>query len=110
MSKNKEFKDAVKEAKAAKIPVIRMIKNNLFMVKYATKYDNKLVLSVITLFCILQVLRAVQSTIILKIIIDMLQGDGSLKNLLLVSSQQPSTRQYSKPMADATSINSTWSW
>ncbi len=84
MSKNKEFKDAVKEAKAAKIPVIRMIKNNLFMVKYATKYDKKLVLSVITLFCILQVLRAVQSTIILKIIIDMLQGDGSLKNLLLV--------------------------
>lgn len=84
MSKNKEFKNAVKEAKAAKIPVIRMIKNNLFMVKYATKYDKKLVLSVITLFCILQVLRAVQSTIILKIIIDMLQGDGNLKNLLLV--------------------------
>lgn len=81
---SREFKEAVKKVREDKIPVSRMIDNNWFMVKYASGYDKKLVLSVIGLFCMLQMLRALYDTVLLKIIIDMLQGSHSLKQLLFI--------------------------
>lgn len=81
---NKVFQDSVKEAKDAKIPVGQMIKNNSFMIRYAARYDKKLVWTVIVLFCSLQVLGAIYDTVLLKIIIDMLEGEGSLKLMLLI--------------------------
>ncbi|MDO5127440.1 MAG: ABC transporter ATP-binding protein [Eubacteriales bacterium] len=79
-----EFKDAVKEVRKEKIPVRRMISNNWFMVKYAAKYDRRLIVSVVGLFCMLQVMKAVYDTILLKVVIDLLQGPKGLKPLLLV--------------------------
>lgn len=84
MSKNKDFEKSRKEAKEAKIPVRSMIKNNWFMVKYAARYDKKLVVSVVLLYCLLRALNAVNSTVLLKIIIDRLQGKESLKSLLII--------------------------
>lgn len=81
---SKEFKDSVKKIQEEKIPVGHMISNNWFMVKYAAKYDKRLVLSVISLFCILQILKAVYDTVLLKIIIDTLQGSGTLQQLLFI--------------------------
>lgn len=66
------------------IPISQMIKNTCFMIRYAAGYDKKLVVTVITLFCIMQICEAVYNTVLLKIIIDMLQGDGTLKQLLTV--------------------------
>lgn len=79
--KNK-FKN--KEAKEARIPVTQMIKNTGFIIKYAAKYDRKLIVTVISLYCILQIFEAVYNTVLLKIIIDMLEGDGTLTELLIV--------------------------
>lgn len=78
------FKDSIKEAKEAKIPLSQMIKNTWFMICYAAKYDKKLIISVITLCCILQVCSAVYDTVLLKLVIDMLEGDSSFRQLLFV--------------------------
>ncbi len=82
MSKKNKFQN--KEAKEARIPVSQMIKNTCFMVHYAAKYDKKLISTVIALFCTLQIFQAVYDTVLLKIVIDMLEGEGTLIELLLV--------------------------
>ncbi|MGN0495035.1 MAG: ABC transporter ATP-binding protein [Lachnospiraceae bacterium] len=79
-----EFQEAVKKVRKDKIPVSRMIRNNWYMVKYAAGYDKKFVWTVIGLFCLLQMLTAVYDTVLLKIIIDMLQGPDKLFRLLIV--------------------------
>lgn len=81
---SKELQDTVNKVHEEKIPVGRMIRNNWFMVKYAAKYDRKLVYSVIGLFCTLQILKALYDTVLLKIIIENLQGSGTLKQLLMI--------------------------
>ena len=81
---SREFKDSVKKVREEKISIGRMIQNNFFMVKYAAEYDKKLVFSVIGLFCTLQILEAFYDTVLLKVIIDMLQGSGSLQQLLII--------------------------
>ena len=73
-----------KEAKDAKIPISKMINNVGFMIRYAAKFDKKLIITVISLFCVLQVCEAFYNTVLLKIIIDMLGGKGTLKQLLLI--------------------------
>ncbi len=79
-----EFKESVRKVREEKIPVGRMIANNWFMVKYAAGFDKKLIVTVISLFCTLQVLESFYDTVLLKIIIDMLQGSGTLKQLLVI--------------------------
>ena len=81
---SKGLEASVKKVREEKIPVKRLISNNWFMVRYAAGYDKKLVLSVIGLFCLLQVLEALYDTVLLKIIIEMLQGSGTLQELLLI--------------------------
>lgn len=81
---SKELQDTANKVHEEKIPVGRMIRNNWFMVKYAAKYDRKLVYSVIGLFCTLQILKALYDTVLLKIIIENLQGSGTLKQLLMI--------------------------
>lgn len=79
-----EFQEAVKKVRKDKIPVSRMIRNNWYMVKYAAVYDKKFVWTVIGLFCLLQMLTAVYDTVLLKVIIDMLQGPDKLERLLVI--------------------------
>ncbi len=81
---SKDFQDAVKKVRKDKIPVSRMISNNWYMVKYAAGYDKRFVWTVIGLFCLLQMLTAVYDTVLLKIVIDMLEGPDRLRNLLIV--------------------------
>lgn len=79
-----EFQETVKKVRKDKIPVSRMIRNNWYMVKYAAGYDKKFVWTVIGLYCLLQMLTAVYDTVLLKIIIDMLQGPDKLERLLAI--------------------------
>lgn len=78
------FQDTKREAKEASIPISRMIKNTCFMIRYAATYDKKLIVTIITLFCILQVFTAVYDTVLLKILIDLLVGEGTIKQILIV--------------------------
>ena len=70
------------------ISIKRIITNAIFMIKYACRYDRKLVINIILLAIIIRAGSALNETFILRMIINALMGQagfGDISMLLLIS-------------------------
>lgn len=67
-----------------KLTVGQIVKNAIFTIKYAARYDKKLVATIILLFCLVNVAQALYDTYLLKRIIEMLSDQSGIKEILLL--------------------------
>ncbi|MCR5800572.1 MAG: ABC transporter ATP-binding protein/permease [Lachnospiraceae bacterium] len=65
-----------------RLSVSEIVKNALFMIRYAAGFDRKLVMIIIGLFCISNICFALYDTLIIKFIIEKLQDDSPFKAFL----------------------------
>lgn len=70
--------------KKVKVPIRRMIRNAVFMIKYAARYDKPLIIRIIILFVLSKAGMAANDTFILKIIINGLTGKTPFSEIVVV--------------------------